>query len=184
MFNGKGVVLVLLCGSVLGRAQMTEDFSFVMNGPQAGTLSPATGGQVNSGISFDTSTHVLSIDSVAFGSAFAPFVDLEGQFTHANLASETSGLVFSLDSMTTTDAGKHSGMITGQLTLNSQQQVQLLTGLDFINLTTTTFPDGEIRGQLIPSGVSPIPEPHLYALFAGLGLLGFAASRHFRLGLT
>ena len=53
----------------------------------------------------------------------------------------------------------------------------LLAGLDakkaYLNVHTTTFPGGEIRGLL-----APVPEPETYALMlAGLGVLGWAARR-------
>ena len=53
----------------------------------------------------------------------------------------------------------------------------LVAGLDagkaYLNLHTTTFGGGEIRGLL-----APVPEPQTYALMlAGLGVLGWAAKR-------
>ena len=42
-----------------------------------------------------------------------------------------------------------------------------LSGL-YINFHNGIYPDGEIRGQLVP-----VPEPETYATLAGLGLIGF-----------
>jgi hypothetical protein len=48
-------------------------------------------------------------------------------------------------------------------------------GLWYINVHSSTFGGGEIRGQLIP-----VPEPQTYALVAGLSLGAFAAFRRMR----
>lgn len=54
----------------------------------------------------------------------------------------------------------------------------LHTGMDsgssYLNIHSTTYPGGEIRGFL----AGPVPEPQTYALMlAGLGVLGWAAKR-------
>ncbi len=58
----------------------------------------------------------------------------------------------------------------------AQQEAQLLSGQWYVNIHSVDFPAGEIRGQL-----TAIPEPHHYAAIAGLGLLGFAGYRRFKL---
>jgi hypothetical protein len=61
----------------------------------------------------------------------------------------------------------------------------LLAGDTYINIHTSGFPSGEIRGQLVRQLIAqPIPEPETYALMlAGLGLVGWAASRRRKLGV-
>ena len=55
--------------------------------------------------------------------------------------------------------------VIGNAILNASQEADLLAGLWYLNLHTTSSPGGEIRGQVVP-------EPSTLALFAGgLGLL-------------
>ena len=55
----------------------------------------------------------------------------------------------------------------------------LSAGTAYLNVHTTAFPGGEIRGFL--TAVTPVPEPETYALFlTGLAWLGVAARRRQR----
>jgi len=65
-------------------------------------------------------------------------------------------------------AGTTSGSVSYSGTLSSTAASQLLDGLFYVNVHSTLFPGGEIRGQLLP-----VPEPSTYALcgVAALGLL-------------
>lgn len=66
-------------------------------------------------------------------------------------------------------AGMTSGTLIGMATLTVTQEAQLLSDLWYINIHTSTFPGGEIRGQ-----VQVIPIPATLWLF-GSGLLGLVA---------
>ena len=59
--------------------------------------------------------------------------------------------------------------------INSTQVAQLFAGYMYMNVHTSAFPGGEIRGQLL---LAPVPEPGTLAL-AGVGAasLGFLARR-------
>jgi hypothetical protein len=43
-----------------------------------------------------------------------------------------------------------SGTISGTANLNSDQLLDLLSGLTYVNIHTTNYPGGEIRGQVLP----------------------------------
>ncbi|MFQ5341158.1 MAG: CHRD domain-containing protein [Anaerolineae bacterium] len=51
--------------------------------------------------------------------------------------------------------------LAGTLTLTSSQATNLLAGRFYINIHTTDFPDGEIRGQIVPSTTVSRYEAHL-----------------------
>ena len=60
-----------------------------------------------------------------------------------------------------------------QTTFDQTEEGHLLAGRSYINLHTSTYTSGEIRGQ-----IAAVPEPETYALMlAGLGLVGWVASR-------
>jgi len=66
-------------------------------------------------------------------------------------------------------AGATSGTLIGMAMLTETQETQLLSDLWYINIHTSTFPGGEIRGQ-----VQVVPLPAAAWLF-GSGLLGLVA---------
>ena len=54
--------------------------------------------------------------------------------------------------------------------LNAQQQSDLLNGLWYVNIHSSQFPGGEIRGQVVPA-------PGAIGLLAGCGLLAMGRRR-------
>ncbi len=65
--------------------------------------------------------------------------------------------------------GATSGTLIGMATLTATQETQLLSNLWYINIHTSLYPGGEIRGQ-----VQVVPLPAAAWLF-GSGLLGLVA---------
>lgn len=68
-----------------------------------------------------------------------------------------------------TSLGMTSGTLVGMATLTATQETQLLSDLWYINIHTSLYPGGEIRGQ-----VQVVPIPAAVWLF-GSGLLGLVA---------
>lgn len=50
--------------------------------------------------------------------------------------------------------------ISGSMTLSAQQAADVLAGLWYVNIHSTNFPGGEIRGRVVPTALAdPIPAP-------------------------
>jgi len=62
-----------------------------------------------------------------------------------------------------------SGLYSNTYTFTAAQETHLLSGLMYVNIHTSAFPGGEIRGQLLL-----IPEPGAGMLF-GLGTAALVA---------
>jgi hypothetical protein len=71
-------------------------------------------------------------------------------------------------------SGLTAATLTGSATLTATQETWLLSNLLYINIHSTAFPGGEIRGQ-----VNVVPEPATLGLMA-LGLGALAAGRRRR----
>lgn len=65
----------------------------------------------------------------------------------------------------------------GPFTLTSEQISQLQTGLWYVNITSFTMPEGQLRGQILP-----VPEPSVWALLGTAGLLCWWHGRQKRKG--
>jgi hypothetical protein len=86
-----------------------------------------------------------------------------------NMAVTTVGDAFFFN---TTDKGGLPG-VDDATTFNQTEEGHLLAGRSYINLHTSLYPSGEIRGQ-----IAAVPEPETYALMlAGLGLVGWVTAR-------
>jgi hypothetical protein len=68
-------------------------------------------------------------------------------------------------------------MLGDELTLDATMLSDLRAGLWYVEITSAAYPNGEIRGQIVP-----VPEPSVFALLclSGLALWVFAQSRQLR----
>lgn len=116
--------------------------------------STGSGNEILGGITFDTTTRVLSL-AVGYGSA-AGFTDLTGPATamhiHGPAGPGTNAPVLinlSTNHLPAADPAK-GGVIFGGVSYTEAQAADLLAGLHYLNIHTVTNAGGEIRGQLIP----------------------------------
>lgn len=118
------------------------------------TTSTGSGGEILTGITFDTATRKLNF-AMGYGSV-AGFTDLTGAGTGFHIhglapASGNAGVLFLLATshLPAGDPAK-GGVLLGSVDLTDEQTTSLLAGLYYVNIHTVINPSGEIRGQLIP----------------------------------
>ncbi len=124
-----------------------------LNQVPAITNSTGSGNEISAGMSFDTDTSVLTL-AIGYGSA-AGFSNLTapasamhihgpaGPGTNASVVVNLAPYHF------TQGDGAAGGLIYGQVTIPTNSVADLLADLCYINIHTTNYPGGEIRGQLI-----------------------------------
>ena len=114
--------------------------------------------------------------STATGSAFVLFDDISKEFvfnlsftglttavTVAHVHNAPVGVngpvEFSIAGKLVDGTGKMTGIFAGLHILSAAQELALKAGDLYFNLHTSTFPGGEIRGQILPGGVTVVPLP-------------------------
>ena len=124
-----------------------------LNEVPAAANSTGSGNEISAGISFDTDSSILTL-ALGYGSAAgftnltAPAVSMHihgpaGPGTNAPVVVNLAPYLF-----TPGDAAL-GGLIYGQVQIPAAQVTNLLAGLHYINIHTTNYPGGEIRGQLV-----------------------------------
>lgn len=155
---GLGINLV----SVTPAMAVTYSLVTTLDGAQAGTPSTATGSGT---LSFDDVTNNL-----AWNISFQGLVSTAAHFHGPAPAGSNAGIQISLSS------GSPISPLVGSAVLSADQETDLLNGLWYVNIHSSDYPLGEIRGQLLP-----VPEPEAYAtMLAGLGLIGMRLARRKR----
>ncbi len=160
----KAIIPVLLVSGVICQATLLP-----MDISPAGTdaavgLSPSnevppvlnstgSGGPISGGVRFDTNTSTLLL-SIGYGSV-AGFTDLTGPATAMTLngpaaTNEIAGVLDDLSALSFTSTNPAAGgIIFGSVIVPANAVTDLLSGLDYINISTAANSNGELRGQLI-----------------------------------
>ena len=118
------------------------------------TNSLGSGNEIGTGITFDTDTGLLTV-MLGYGSA-AGFTDLTGvpfgMHIHGPAGVGTNGpvVVNLLPYHFAAGDPAMGGIVYGVIAFPTNEADNLLAGLNYINIHTTNYAGGEIRGQLIP----------------------------------
>ena len=183
------VGLVLMCAQIAGAQVVSLELTgsagegLLPGNENHAVVGGGTGGLGIGGITYDPDTNLLTIDA-RWGSGNG-FTDLSGAATAAHIHgatpssapdgfAENAGVLYNLSGLL--DNSASNGSIIGNVTISEDDEGFLLGGQTYINVHTAANGAGEIRGQL-----TVVPEPHEYAMVAGVGLALFAIGRRRRL---
>ncbi|MGI8602404.1 MAG: CHRD domain-containing protein [Verrucomicrobiales bacterium] len=147
-------ILGLLAFAAVGQAA-TLIFTATLTGAAerpTPNVSTATGSAT---LTIDDVTRAFSLTGVYTGLTSAT------NGSHIHGAANTEGVAPPIHALANT--GGTTGTLSGSGTYTVPQLADLQNSLNYVNVHTGQFPDGEIRGQLLR-----IPEPGVF----GLGLLG------------
>jgi CHRD domain/PEP-CTERM motif len=149
----------------------TINFTISMNGAQETppNLSPAAGGGI---AQYDTVANTISV-SAFFAGLAAP---ANASHIHVGAAGVPGAIIVSF--VPFTPAATSGSIVGGPLPFPAANIADLMAGHTYFNIHDSVFPNGEIRGQLIPIVV---PEPSTF-LLVGLGTLGIAGARRRSIG--
>jgi len=138
------------------------DFTTILTGDQEvpANSSPGTGSGT---ATYDSDSMLLTVSGTFTGLEAAA----NNAHVHLGALGIAGGVVFGIDFTAAT-----SGTYSGSGTLSEANEIALFNEGLYINIHSSTYPGGEIRGQLVP-----VPEPETYAAVAGLGLVGFGLWR-------
>lgn len=135
--------------------------------------SGGEGGEIGSGIFFDTTSNVLTIN-IGWGTGNGFATDLTGNASAGHIHNATASPaptsftqsttpLFGLDSAgapAVWNPSASNGSFSGSFTLTDPQETQLFEGRFYINIHTPTNGGGEIRGNIV------VPEPATISLLA------------------
>lgn len=202
-FQSLAMVAAVMSASTVSAAEIIE-FDFVGNGgvgllpgnevganTSTAATSTAFGGEVGSGLSFDTTTNILDFDftfegldgGLFFAAASGIHLHLPG--IAGDPFNQTGPIVFNLNSFSDTNVtntndqildGATSGQVTGEISFANNLDLvdDLLAGEFYLNIHSQTFTGGELRGS-----ITAVPEPGSIAMVA-LAVGAMAARRRRR----
>ena len=135
--------------------------------------STASGGESGGGMTYDTSTNLLSVNFSFTGlTGGLNAIHIHSASSATDPFNTTGGVAFNLNSGSdpnvtlltpTVPGGSAGGTLGAQMTLTPAQEAQLFAGQLYVNIHSGGFGGGELRGSIV------IPEPSRALL---LGLAG------------
>jgi len=133
------VVLVVLCSlAMLSGATQGQVFDFPIDGTQEVPLNASTG--------TGTGAVTLAGTNLSWNISWSGLGPLSGMHFHGNaLPGSNAGVQVNIGSI----SGVTSPSI-GNTTISASQAADIQAGLWYVNLHTSMFPGGEIRGQVVP----------------------------------
>lgn len=165
------VTLGLLLAATAAQAQLYY-FGINLNGSQE-LHNPDTDGWGSGTATLEWSTREFTLD-FSFGDLEAPTV---AAHIHAAPAGVNGPVIIPLSLSPLGDTfgtGHFEGIIT------ETQAWDMIAENTYLNIHTTAYPAGEIRGQLLVAGA--VPEPSTYALFGAAAILSAVVVRRFKAG--
>lgn len=166
-------LLPVMAGIALGSGVTCQAalFSFhaTLHGGNAlpANLSPGWGSAT---ASYDTETGVFGLGGLV-GSLYSGITGANIRVGEPDFAGE---VVMPVDAVL---GGVGGPINTGFVVLTPAEEADLFNGRWFVEIETTDFPSGEIRGR-IHLGAA-VPEPEQYALAGSIALVGFGVWRRF-----
>jgi len=161
------VTLILILGFSVPAGAAVLTVSASLDGPQAnagaGTGSPGVGMLTGT---FDDVSKQLSWDITWSGLIGTPTLM---HFHGPALPSQNAGVQVS--------TGVAGPPVAGSAILSAPQEADILAGLWYLNLHTTTVGGGEIRGQVSVASSPAVYGPGLLLVFPMIAIAGFALFR-------
>lgn len=172
-----GLVLTLLAGLAAGAAR-AQDFTTSTILAGSGEVPP----NASPGTGTATLTYTSALSRIAYT---VTFTGLTGPATAAHIHLGAAGmngpviLPFTNLGPPNTTSGTFSGFLTSSDVTNSgltgiftiaDAANAIRAGNTYIDIHTSSFPSGEIRGQIPAPALSSVPEPSSLAAFGMMGL--------------